>query len=141
MSTETQELLTCDNVRAIIKDCLLHEDEIDRSQRVPKPKDGVNFATAEGIVTTFGFHVGRLESHRQEIHDLLYCLPQEFQAGKGGGWSFMNMPTRADGSLWGEQQNAEELLCLGLATDQCKYLMPREMWELMPGSMPYIAVV
>jgi hypothetical protein len=34
----------------------------------------------------------------------------------------------------------EQLLALGTATRQMTILMPREMWDMFPGGMPYIAI-
>jgi hypothetical protein len=34
----------------------------------------------------------------------------------------------------------DELVCLGLAIGRIAFLMPREMWEMLPGGMPYIVV-
>jgi hypothetical protein len=38
-------------------------------------------------------------------------------------------------------QTMDELVCLGTAIGKLEYLMPREMWNVLPGGMPYIVVV
>lgn len=129
--------LTAANVTTIIEDCLFKDEELVNGQ---PPKDAV---LVEGIVKNFGFHPGRLAEHKDEILELLHQLPNEFQdmgTGGGGGWSFLNACNTKDGVQWGEHNNMEELLCLGIATEQAEILMPREMWSAFPGGMPYFEV-
>lgn len=106
-------------------------------------KDGEDISDAkiaEGVITKFGFHPSRLESHRIEIGELLAELPEQFQQSKGGGWSFLNACMTKDDDQWGEHRDIDQLLCLGIAIDQAKILMSREMWSAFPGGMPYFSV-
>lgn len=76
-----------------------------------------------------------------EIGLLLMELPEEFRADKGGGWSFLNACQDRHGNQWtGLHATMEKLLMLGLASKQATILMPREMWDVLPGGMPYFAV-
>ena len=34
----------------------------------------------------------------------------------------------------------EQLLTLGIGLGYAKYLMPREMWKMFPGGMPYFQI-
>ena len=34
----------------------------------------------------------------------------------------------------------ESLLCLGIGLDLAEWCLPKEMWSLMPGGMPYVVV-
>ncbi len=122
--------LSAENVEAVLLDCLFRENEEDTSQAV----------VVEGVVNKFGFHPQRLESHKAEIAELLEGLPNEFKESKGGGWSFLNACMTHDGIHWGEHRNVEQLLVLGIATKQAKFLMPRSMWNSFPGGMPYFSV-
>ena len=73
MTTDTN-ILTADRVNNIFGDCLFKDGE------------GTNdHIVAEGVIQTVGFHPGRIEEHRQEIHDMLTELPDEFKTS-GGGW-------------------------------------------------------
>lgn len=123
-------ILTSEAVEAIFNDCLFKDGE-----------DHTNFVEGEGIMVRVGFHPARLESHREEILNLLLCLPEKFRKSKGGGWSFLNACTTQDGRLWGEHRNVEQLLVLGVATKQARILMPRSMWAIFPGGMPYFVVL
>lgn len=122
-------ILTARNVESVFKYCLFRDGE-----------DTSNPAIADGVVSKFGFHRGRLEERKAEIRELLNGLSDDFQADKGGGMSFLNACMTRDGQQWGEHRNVEQLLALGIASEQAKILMPREMWSMFPGGMPYFAV-
>lgn len=122
--------LTAENVEAILKDCFY--------------KDGENAADAkivEGVVNKFGFNPERLQSHSEAVKELLHCLPDQFQIDKGGGWSFLQACMTNTGEQWAEHVNVEQLLVLGLATGHAKLCVPRELWQILPGGMPYFVVV
>ncbi|MCK9460619.1 MAG: hypothetical protein M0R80_13355 [Proteobacteria bacterium] len=105
------------------------EDE-DKSQAV----------FVEGVITNFKFHPGRLSNHREDIISMLNDLPEDFQKDKGGGWSFLNACVDRLGRQWGEHINIEQLLVLGIAIKYAKILLPRDMWNILPGGMPYFSV-
>lgn len=119
--------LTADNVEAVVKDCLFNEDE-DTSALVRGD-------TVQGI---FGFHPERLESHREEVKSMLEQLHDNFRASKGGGWSFLNMCERADGVHWGKHRSCALLIALGDALKLTSFPMPRELWPVLPGGVPYV---
>lgn len=121
--------LTAENVESVFVDCLFRDGE-DKSKA----------QIVDGIVHKFGFHPERLEAHKADIAELLNELPNEFQATNGGGWSFLSACVTKNGDQWGEHRNIEQLLALGIATEQAKILFPREMWSAFPGGMPYFAV-
>jgi len=122
--------LTTDNVTKVFLDCLFHDDE---------PTEG--YIKAEGIMRQVGFHPGRLESHKADITDMLLDLPGEFMATGGGGMSFLNACMDKHGEQWtGLHLKMEELFLLGMAVGVVICLMPRDMWTILPGSMPYYVV-
>lgn len=121
--------LTIENVTRVFLDSLFKADE-DKSKAV----------IVDGILGRFGFHPERLASHKQEIREMLSCLPDEFFANKGGGWSFLNACYTRDGTHWGEHKNMDELFVLGAASGQVECLMPRPMWGVLPGGMPYYSI-
>ena len=123
--------LTSQNVEFVFMDCLFQE-----GQNTSDP------VIAEGITSKFGFHKGRLESHRDAITNMLSQLPKEFHKDSGGGWTFLNACNNAKGEQWtGEHRIMEQLFTLGQACEKVQCLMPREMWSVLPGGMPYYAVV
>ena len=132
MSTmESDNKLTPARVNEVFMDCLFAPGE-DTSTAV----------VVEGILNKFGFHPVRLEKHREDVTELLSQLPAEFFPGTGSGMSFLNACNNRDGDLWtGEHRIMDMLFSLGLALELVVCLLPREVWEALPGGMPYYMVV
>lgn len=127
---KTATVLDPEKVNAIFVDCLFKEGE-DTSKHIK----------AEGVVRNVGFHPERLESHKAEILAMLDELPDEFKKSGGGGMSFLNACNDKHGNQWtGLHQRMEQLFQLGIGVGKVKCLMPREMWSVLPGGMPYYAV-
>lgn len=107
--------------------------------------DGPNTVVVEGILHKAAFEKSRLAEHRHEIGSLLEQLPSDFQPtakGGGGGMSFLNACNDRDGNQWTSfHQVMEQLFMLGIASGQAQWCLPREMWDVLPGAMPYVAVV
>lgn len=121
--------LTAERVDAIFRDCLFREGE-----------DTTGYVEADGIVHPVGFHPGRLKSHELEIAELLDELPDEFKKTGGGGWSFLNACMDKHGNQWGEHLNMEQLFQLGAGVGKVSLALPRAMWPILPGGMPYYVV-
>ena len=129
MSTDI-DVLTPKHVEAVFMACLFKEDENTNGHIV-----------AEGIVRTVGFHPGRIEEHRQEIHDMLAELPDEFKVSGGGGYSFLNACMNKHGNQWTDLHLIQEqLIQLGIAIGEVEYCLTRDMWSAFPGGMPYLRV-
>lgn len=122
--------LTSEAVDEMMGKCLFADDEsMDDAIKV------------DGIVNNYAFHPGRIAEHATEIGDMLAELPNEFQASGGGGWSFLNACIDKDGNQWtGLHQQQERLFALGIAAGKARWLVPREMWAVLPGSVPYVSV-
>lgn len=116
-------------VEKVFMDCLFNEGE-----------DTTNHVVSDGIVTKVGFNPRRLEAHREEVLEMLIELPDEFKQSGGGGWSFLNACMTKDGRQWGEHSNMEQLFQLGNALGLSAWQMPRDMWNILPGGMPYVVV-
>ncbi len=133
MSENAREpLINPEQVNIAFLDCLYTYDE------GPTPADAV---IVDGIQQKFGFHPQRLESHRAQVLTWLLALPDQFLQSKGGGWSFLNACNDRNNEQWtGFHQRMDQLFSLGLGLGLVSYLMPRDMWEVLPGGMPYIVV-
>jgi hypothetical protein len=127
--------LTSPNVRKVFEDCLFRDEEIKAAGGENPP-----FIGAEGITMKVGFHPQRLESHRADVSSMLSDLSDDFMHNKGGGMSFLNGCVTKSGEQWGEHQNMEQLFMLGMALGLVRSLMPRTMWRMLPGGMPYYVV-
>ncbi len=124
-----------EQVEAVFLDCLFLPEEIQDGK---PPADAV---IVEGIVNTFGFHPERLVYHRARITDWLALLPNEFRKSLGGGWSFLNACDQADGKQWtGLHQRMEQLFALAIGLKLARWQLPRDMWDALPGGMPYVEI-
>jgi hypothetical protein len=131
-----EKMISAEKIQEIFFKCLLTEEEIDKNG-----KPLIEVIKVEGIINSFGFHPERVEEHKDEIISFLEELPDNFKSSKGGGWSFLNACMDKDGNQWGEHQNMEQLFSLGIAIGKAKFLMPREMWSVMPGGVPYLVYI
>lgn len=113
-------------------ECMFKDNEI--VDRKP-PADAV---IVDGIIHKFGFHPGRLAENKEKIREVLNQMPVEFFKEGGGGWSFLNLCMTRDNIQWGEHRDMEQLVVLAIAMGMAKYLMPKEVWQALPGGMPYI---
>jgi len=122
--TGTETNLTAERVENLFGECLAHE--------------GV---AVEGIMCTTRFSPDAIGAHRAEITAMLAELPDEFRRSGGGGWTFLNACLDRHGVQWtGLHRVMEQLFMLGLAAGLVSELMPRDMWRVLPGGMPYYVV-
>jgi len=130
--------LTVDNVTKIFVSCLFTEEEAQYSEITTKA------LVVEGVNLKVGFHPERIKQNRKNIISMLDCLSDNFKAEKGGGYSFLNMIDDKNGEQWtvidGVHSEVDKLVTLGLAIGKLSYLMPKEMWKILPGGMPYLVV-
>lgn len=121
--------LSAENVNSVFMNCLFKEGD-----------DTSVYKVVEGVVIKAGFHPERLKEAEESIFDMLNDLPDEFKKGGGGGMSFLNMCNDKHGNQWAEHQTMDKLVCLGIAVGKMSFLMPREMWKVLPGGMPYVLI-
>lgn len=121
-------------VMDIFMDCLFKE----------QPTAGTEYVPVIGIRENIGFDPKKIKTHKDEIINLLNFLPSEFfeteQNGEGGGWSLLKAPFTKYDTQWGEQIDADRLFMLGMAIGKVKYLMPRKLWFMLPGCVPYYVI-
>jgi len=95
-----------------------------------------------GIRSDFYLDESKLNDHKENIIDMLNELPEEFHQDGGGGMSFLNACNNADGEQWtGFHQTMEALFVLGMGIKRVRCLLPKEMWSICPGGMPYYMVM
>ena len=93
----------------------------------------------EGVAADYLFNADRIAERRAGIAALLAELPIAFT--ELGGDSFLNACDDRAGRQWtGLHRDVEHLACLGAAAGEVVWLAPRDMWECLPGGMPYFAV-
>lgn len=129
-------LIHAEAVEAAFLSCLFAPEEIVEGKA---PEGAV---IVEGITNKFGFHPQRLEAIRETVTRWLRALPTEFLQSGGGGWSFLNACNQVDGRQWADfHRHMEQLFCLGLGLGLVKSQIPRDMWDVLPGGMPYYVVL
>lgn len=122
--------LTIENVEYILQQSLFPEGTEDTGSAI----------IINGIVVRFGFDPTRVKGQEKNIVSLLEQLPDAFHADKGGGMSFLKACMDKNGRQWGEQKTMEALFCLGMAIGHVKECLPRSMWNMLPGGVPYYVV-
>ena len=122
--------LTSENVTETFKSCLYGDNSNIESAKI-----------VEGVMMKVGFNPDKLIEKKEDIQEMLSQLPKEFQKSGGGGYTFLNACQDAEGNQWtGLHQVVDELLCLGLAIDKISFPLPKEMWSVLSGGMPYFVV-
>ena len=125
-------MISANRVREIFMDSLLPTDHTDDTKCI----------SVYAVTSIFGLDPEKIENHRDEIRALMEELPNEFWDEPIGqnGYSFLKLPFTKDGEQWGEQQNAQELMFLGLASGYMQYLFSMDFWKALPGSVPYVTI-
>lgn len=94
----------------------------------------------DGVAHKMQFDPAKIAEHMPTINEMLAELPDEFHLSKGGGWSFLNLCQDRHGNQWTGMHSTMEKLCgLAIAGGVGRWMMPREMWDVLPGGMPYVA--
>jgi hypothetical protein len=128
-------MIKSERVSEIFTKCLFKPEEIIDGKPVVEPLVG------KGVLNDFGFHPQRLPQYINELTEMLRELPDSFMKSKGGGMSFLNACMTKDDVQWGEHRDIEQLFAMGEALKIVSYPMPREMWSILPGGMPYVTVI
>lgn len=125
-------MIDTERLHEIFTDCLFQSDEIaaDGIPLVP-PK------IIQGITRQYGLYPERYKKYKDELVSMLEELPDAFKCGI----SFLQMPFDKNEDQWGEHINCEQLVVLGIANDLIMYPFPKDMWEVLPGGLPYIKIL
>lgn len=126
--------LNAKNVETIFLNSMFNDNEIVDGN-IPE-----NTVKVEGITMNIGFDPNKIELYRTDVKTMLSELPEPFFKETGGGWSFLNGIETKDGNQWAEHRNLEQLVILGIGLGYVNFLMPRDMWCVFPGGMPYFQV-
>ena len=129
-SSTSIPVINPERVGAIFLECLYDES-----------KDLETQVVVNGVINTASFNLDRLKKHENEIYSILNELPDTFKASGGGGWSFLNACTDKHGNIWTDfHMRVEQLVLLGIAIGKVQFILPRDLWSSLPGSMPYLAI-
>lgn len=130
--------LTTQNVDAVVRRVLYTREETGQAEGDDIPNGAV---VVNGIVTKYAFHPDRLKESVEDIRSMLRQLPDVFHKGTRDGYSFLGACNDRSGRQWtGEHRVMEALFCLGLGVGAVVELMPRDLWSILPGGVPYYGV-
>ena len=121
--------LSSENVNDVFMNCLFKEGENTEIHKI-----------GSGVRMNVGFHPERLSKSESNIIEMLNELPDSFKKTGGGGMSFLNMCVDNKGVQWGDHSSIDQLICLGSAIGKVVFPMPKEMWDILPGGVPYVTV-
>lgn len=122
--------LTPSNVEKTFNECLFKEGE-----------SASDYIEAHSIMMRVGFHPERIKEKQKDIEGMLCQLHGNFMQSNGGGWTFLNACLNKDGEQWtGEHLTIDCLLALGIAIKKVEFQLARELWQSLPGGMPFFFV-
>ena len=117
-----------EEVNSVFGDCLA-EDDLDTIE-------------SDMVIAPVLFGRVNIERNHDLIRRMLMELPEQFRQSGGGGWSFLNACDDRHGTQWtGLHQRMGMLFALGQAAGLVKSLLPRDMWDALPGGMPYYIIL
>lgn len=95
-----------------------------------------------GITGRLAFKKENVERFRKDIEAMLMELPTDFrESSDAKGMSFLAATEDRHGKQWtGLQKYMEAVFVLGMAIGRVRTLLPRELWSLMPGGVPYYQI-
>lgn len=94
------------------------------------------------IIAKVSFDKIKLMEHAELIGAMLLELPLEFRQSGGGGWSFLQACMDRHGNQWtGLHLRMGQLFAMGEALGLVKCPIPRTMWSVLPGGMPYYIIL
>jgi hypothetical protein len=116
--------------------CLFRDEEMVGGQPLPS----LTPVMAEGIAMNVGFHPERIAAAKERVRELLRAIASdEFLTDKGGGYSFLSLCVDRQGNQWTNlHRTQEKLVQLAIATGLGAYCVPRALWAVMPGGVPYV---
>lgn len=120
--------LTAQNVKTVYEKCTA-KNENDKSNIL-----------VNGVVHNHILNKNALEENRADICSMLDELPEPFTPDAGGGWSFLEACMTKTGKHWGEHIHMELLFVLGMGIGVVQESLPRELWNMLPGGVPYYIV-
>ena len=118
--------LSAENVTNVL-DIVLSSEKVETNNNI----------CVKGIIHDYCFDKKKINEYQSDIESMLECLPDEFKEG----WSFLNLCLDKDGNQWTSfHLTMEHLVVLGIAIERVVFPFPRDVWDVLPGCMPYILI-
>lgn len=123
-------------VHKLVEDSLYRDEFLATLKPGEVPEGAVLF---EGIMQVFGFDPVRLEANREKVRTLIReTVTDEFLMSGGGGYTFLNLCMDRNGDQWAEHPTLDSFVTLAGALGMAGFCAPRELWNILPGGMPYV---
>lgn len=135
-----QPVSLASRVQELFSDCLYEESELPpggpEESGPSLPQDAI---VVDGITMKFGLDPKKVQSNKAKIESLIdEIVPESFYEDAGGGMSFLSLCNTKTGDQWAEHPTMQEFFVLAAAIGRARFCMPRGLWGLLPGGMPYI---
>ena len=118
--------LTATNVDSIFSICSVELYTIN-NENVSE-----NYKMVEGLKQDYVFDSTKIEEHSSTIDSLTSQL-----AGSGSA-SLLALDKDKDGTKWGQPEDVEKLVALGVANGNFLYANSKDLWHLNPDGVPII---
>lgn len=148
--TDTNRL-TAENVQSLIGKLMYlgeddtagtprHDEVLALMENGTPPEDGL---VVETVMATVMLNKDRVAEHVDDISVMLDQLPDIFKEGSGEGGSVVLAHQTADGEDWTHELDGriDMLLALGLSVGKVKFVLPRDLWSVLPDSYPFFVVL
>lgn len=121
---------------------VLRTERIDYIMENALAGDDAPDLIVDAIVQQYGFNKAKVEPFREDIVAMLMELNEGYrESSKGKGASFLIADKDKNDVQWtGEHVYMEALFALGMAVGRVQLLLPRELWGVFPGEMPYYQI-
>lgn len=127
-------MIDATEIDELFRGCLFKEEELEGG----KPEGAV---IVQGIYVQYAFEPKRLEATRQKVMGYLKELPRGFRhTSEAESRSFLDGCMTESGEQWGEHRNVEQLFSLAIGLQLGGWLLPKELWSLLPGGLPYFQI-
>lgn len=117
------------------------EDVMSLYRECLASKNSTETIEVEGIRTKSAFDTEKIIKAKPQIRMMLNELPAPFFESTGGGYSFLAACNDKNDRQWADLHSTmETLFTLGLACGYVTLLLPRDMWHVLPGGVPYYMI-
>lgn len=122
-------LIDAKRVDEIFYDCFLPVNDKSEAKE--------NSTFVEGITIDVFFDNEKLDKNKNELNNIINNLNPTFK----NGWTFLNLCLDKENNQWtGLHEEMQKLMLLGMAIGRMGYCCGRDLWNILPGNVPYVYV-
>lgn len=128
-------MITANDVRHTLLASLYPDEELEGTST---PIDAI---LVRSVRLYLGFKPKALESQREKVIEFINELPITFRSdlpNGGNGASFLDLCVDKNNNIWAAHGDVDNLIALAIGLNLGEFCMPRDMWSILPGGMPYV---